>query len=102
LRPPLTAVDELPRVWQVLQALAFIVYRRLTMKAPDLSLALIQPMTDGHARAVLAIYQASIDKGNATSETQIPAWEAFRLPAFPTTGLLLPTAISFLAGGTPS
>ena len=41
-------------------------------------------MTDAHAGAVLAIYQAGIDEGDATFETQAPAWEAFtgaRLPA---------------------
>jgi len=45
---------------------------------------LIEPMTDGHAAAVLAIYQAGIDEGNATFETQAPAWDEFtahRLPA---------------------
>jgi L-amino acid N-acyltransferase YncA len=44
----------------------------------------IEPMTDAHAGAVLAIYQAGIDEGDATFETQAPAWEAFtaaRLPA---------------------
>jgi L-amino acid N-acyltransferase YncA len=41
-------------------------------------------MTAGHAAAVLAIYQAGIEEGNATFETSAPAWEAFsaaRLPA---------------------
>jgi L-amino acid N-acyltransferase YncA len=44
----------------------------------------IEPMSDAHASAVLAIYQAGIDDGNATFETLAPAWEAFaaaRLPA---------------------
>jgi L-amino acid N-acyltransferase YncA len=44
----------------------------------------IEPMTDAHAAAVLAIYQAGIDEGDATFETRAPAWEAFtaaRLPA---------------------
>jgi L-amino acid N-acyltransferase YncA len=44
---------------------------------------LIEPMTDGHADAVLGIYQSGIDEGNATFETHIPAWNAFsagRLP----------------------
>ena len=35
-------------------------------------------MTDAHADAVLAIYAAGIAGGNATFETAIPAWEAFR------------------------
>jgi len=41
-------------------------------------------MTSDHADAVLAIYQAGIDEGNATFETRAPDWAAFtaaRLPA---------------------
>ena len=41
-------------------------------------------MTDAHAAAVLAIYQAGIEEGNATFETHAPDWAAFtaaRLPA---------------------
>jgi phosphinothricin acetyltransferase len=44
----------------------------------------IEPMTDSHADAVLAIYQAGMDEGNATFETRAPSWAAFtaaRLPA---------------------
>jgi L-amino acid N-acyltransferase YncA len=44
----------------------------------------VEPMTAGHAAAVLAIYQAGIDEGDATFETQAPAWDEFiaaRLPA---------------------
>lgn len=44
----------------------------------------ITPMTDEHAAAVLDIYQAGIDEGNATFETAAPSWPAFsaaRLPA---------------------
>jgi phosphinothricin acetyltransferase len=44
----------------------------------------IEPMTDAHAGAVLAIYQAGIDEGDATFETRAPSWEAFtaaKLPA---------------------
>ncbi|MFC6599086.1 N-acetyltransferase family protein [Kitasatospora paranensis] len=40
-------------------------------------------MTAAHAEAVLAIYQAGIDEGNATFETTAPAWPVFdaaRLP----------------------
>jgi L-amino acid N-acyltransferase YncA len=43
----------------------------------------IEPMTDEHAAAVLAIYQAGIDTGNATFETGVPTWAEFcaaRLP----------------------
>jgi L-amino acid N-acyltransferase YncA len=46
--------------------------------------ARIEPMAAGHAAAVLAVYQAGIDEGNATFETQAPAWDEFtaaRLPA---------------------
>jgi len=48
-----------------------------------LSPVLIEPMTDGHADAVLGIYQAGIDEGNATFETEIPAWEAFSAARLP-------------------
>lgn len=44
----------------------------------------VEPMTGAHADAVLAIYQAGIDEGNATFETLAPDWETFtgtRLPA---------------------
>lgn len=34
-------------------------------------------MTDARAGAVLAIYQAGIDEGDATFETQAPPWEGF-------------------------
>jgi len=45
----------------------------------------IEPMTEAHAAAVLAIYQAGIAEGDATFETQAPAWPEFtaaRLPAY--------------------
>lgn len=41
------------------------------------------PMTDHHAEAVLAIYRAGIDEGNATFEATVPGWPDFsgsRLP----------------------
>ena len=41
-------------------------------------------MTSAHAAAVLAIYQAGIEEGNATFEIRAPDWAAFtaaRLPA---------------------
>jgi phosphinothricin acetyltransferase len=44
----------------------------------------IEPMTGDHADAVLAIYRAGIEEGNATFETSVPDWAAFaaaRLPA---------------------
>jgi L-amino acid N-acyltransferase YncA len=34
-------------------------------------------MTAGHAAQVLMIYQAGIDEGNATFETQAPSWAEF-------------------------
>ena len=37
----------------------------------------IEPMRASHADAVLAIYQAGIDEGEATFETQAPVWERF-------------------------
>ena len=37
----------------------------------------IEPMTAAHSDAVLAIYQAGIDEGNATFETQAPGWGEF-------------------------
>ena len=43
----------------------------------------IRPMTDSDAEAVLRIYQAGIDGGNATFETKAPSWAEFdarRLP----------------------
>jgi L-amino acid N-acyltransferase YncA len=35
------------------------------------------PMTDEHAIAVLTTYQAGIDEGNATFETNAPDWDTF-------------------------
>jgi L-amino acid N-acyltransferase YncA len=46
--------------------------------------ARIEPMTGVHTAAVLAIYQAGIEEGNATFETRAPdraAFTAARLPA---------------------
>ena len=43
----------------------------------------VRPMTGADAAQVLAIYQAGLDGGEASFETQAPAWEAFdatRLP----------------------
>lgn len=37
----------------------------------------VGPMTEQHAEAVLSIYQAGIDEGNATFETAAPTWAAF-------------------------
>jgi len=50
---------------------------------PDAEAA-AEPMTSAHAVAVLAIYQAGIEEGNATFETRTPDWAVFaasRLPA---------------------
>lgn len=43
----------------------------------------IEPMTPGHAEAVLAIYQAGIDEGNATFETIAPDWDSFNASRLP-------------------
>jgi L-amino acid N-acyltransferase YncA len=45
--------------------------------------ALIEPMTGEHAAAVLAIYQAGIDEGDATFETRAPAWDQFTAARLP-------------------
>jgi len=37
----------------------------------------VQPMRDAHAEAVMAIYRAGIDEGNATFETEPPSWDRF-------------------------
>src|SRR5215475_8930690 len=34
-------------------------------------------MTDAHAEAVLSIYRAGMDEGNATFETEVPTWSEF-------------------------
>ena len=47
-----------------------------TMPAPGAGVR-IEAMTGAHAAAVLAIYQAGIDEGNATFETRAPGWEEF-------------------------
>jgi L-amino acid N-acyltransferase YncA len=49
----------------------------------DTAAVTITGMDGQHAAAVLAIYQAGIDEGNATFETTTPTWEKFftsRLP----------------------
>jgi L-amino acid N-acyltransferase YncA len=43
----------------------------------------IEAMTGAHAPAVLAIYQAGIDEGNATFETRAPDWQAFSAARLP-------------------
>jgi L-amino acid N-acyltransferase YncA len=43
----------------------------------------IVPMTVAHSGAVLAIYQAGIDEGNATFETKVPDWEGFTAARLP-------------------
>ncbi len=40
-------------------------------------------MTEADAAAVLAIYQAGIDEGDATFETQAPAWPEFTATRLP-------------------
>jgi len=43
----------------------------------------IAPLTAEHADQVLAIYQAGIDTGDATFETQAPTWEQFDASKLP-------------------
>ena len=53
------------------------------MPARDDADVRIEAMTDAHAAAVLDIYQAGMDEGNATFETRAPRWDEFcaaRLP----------------------
>jgi L-amino acid N-acyltransferase YncA len=52
------------------------------MPTPDTRLR-IEVMTDAHASAVLAIYQAGMDEGNATFETRAPRWDAFSAARLP-------------------
>jgi len=40
-------------------------------------------MTGAHAAGVLAVYQAGIDEGNATFETQAPGWDDFTAARLP-------------------
>lgn len=44
---------------------------------------IIAPLIPAHADDVLAIYQAGIDEGNATFETQPPTWEEFDAAKLP-------------------
>jgi phosphinothricin acetyltransferase len=46
----------------------------VTQPADDVA---IIPMADEHADAVLAIFRAGLNEGNATFETEPPAWESF-------------------------
>jgi L-amino acid N-acyltransferase YncA len=43
----------------------------------------IEAMTSAHGAAVLAIYQAGIDEGDATFETRAPDWPAFTAARLP-------------------
>jgi L-amino acid N-acyltransferase YncA len=43
----------------------------------------IEAMTDGHAAAVLGIYQAGIEEGHATFETRAPGWAEFTAARLP-------------------
>lgn len=43
----------------------------------------VEPMTDRHAAAVLEIYQAGIDEGQATFETRAPGWQEFNAHRVP-------------------
>jgi phosphinothricin acetyltransferase len=52
------------------------------MPAPGADMRM-EPMTGAHADAVLAIYQAGIEEGNATFETFAPDWAAFTAARLP-------------------
>jgi L-amino acid N-acyltransferase YncA len=54
----------------------------MTMSPPSPGVR-IEPMADAHAGAVLAIYQAGIEEGNATFETRTPGWPAFTAARLP-------------------
>jgi L-amino acid N-acyltransferase YncA len=43
----------------------------------------IEPMTAAHAAAVLAIYQAGLDEGDASFETSAPTWDRFSAARLP-------------------
>lgn len=43
----------------------------------------VVPLTAEYAEQVLAIYQAGIDEGNATFETEAPVWAAFDAAKLP-------------------
>jgi phosphinothricin acetyltransferase len=43
----------------------------------------VVPMTRGHADAVLAIYQAGLDSGNASFEARAPDWPAWDVAHLP-------------------
>ena len=60
----------------------------------------IEPMRAEHAAAVLAIYQAGIDEGDATFETRAPGWDEFTAARLPGHRLVAgPAARS--SGGSP-
>ena len=46
-------------------------------------MARIEAMTDAHGAAVLAIYRAGIEEGDATFETSAPDWAAFTADRLP-------------------
>jgi phosphinothricin acetyltransferase len=43
----------------------------------------VLPMTDAYADEVLEIYRQGIDTGDATFETEVPAWSAFTAARLP-------------------
>jgi len=65
----------------------------------------IEAMTDTHAPAVLTIYQAGIEEGNATFETRPPDWHAFtaaRLPRHRYVGIDAGRVIDWVAASAVS
>jgi phosphinothricin acetyltransferase len=53
------------------------------MSTAPMSAVTIAAMDERHADAVLAIYQAGIDEGNATFETAAPSWAEFTAKRLP-------------------
>ncbi|MEU4277383.1 N-acetyltransferase family protein [Streptomyces tanashiensis] len=47
------------------------------------SSVVVVPLTAAHADAVVAIYQAGVDEGNATFETTAPTWDRFDTAKLP-------------------
>jgi L-amino acid N-acyltransferase YncA len=65
----------------------------------------VAPMTPAHATAVLAIYQAGLDTGDASFETTAPAWpvwDAAHLPAHRFVAVADSTVLGWVAASPTS
>ncbi len=58
----------------------------------------VVPMSDAHAQEVLAIYAEGIADGNATFETAVPSWSAFRAGRRPDLSLVAVASAGPVAG----